>query len=101
MLCTPQRLERATGLILLDVSTIRALWRYVRRCWFEKDRLGALDGQKDTVKWGMIHWICVAARKSRKKWEKLFEVTDLPKVRLGTQGEIDAFYRAMKLERRR
>jgi adenylate kinase family enzyme len=34
----PQRLRRATGLILLDVPTTTSLYRYIRRCWFERDR---------------------------------------------------------------
>ena len=33
--CLPQRLARATGLILLDLSTPLSLWRYARRTWFE------------------------------------------------------------------
>ena len=32
--CLPQRLARATGLILLDLSTPLSLWRYARRTWF-------------------------------------------------------------------
>src|SRR5580698_5832063 len=42
--CLPQRLERATGLILLDISTVASLLRYVRRTLFERARFGALDG---------------------------------------------------------
>jgi adenylate kinase family enzyme len=40
----PQRLQRATGVILLDVPTTTSLYRYVRRCWFERDRRGGLEG---------------------------------------------------------
>lgn len=32
----PQRLARATGFILLDVPTTVSLYRYLRRCWFER-----------------------------------------------------------------
>lgn len=40
----PQRLTRATGFVLLDVYTAVGLYRYLRRCWFERDRRGALEG---------------------------------------------------------
>lgn len=39
----PQRLQRATGLILLDISTSASLLRYIRRTLFEKERRGALQ----------------------------------------------------------
>jgi len=34
----PQRLERATGFILLDASTTVSLYRYLQRCWLKRDR---------------------------------------------------------------
>ena len=63
--CLPQRLARATGLILLDLSTPMSLWRYARRTWFERDRRGALDGGRDSVKWSMIRHIAVATPPNR------------------------------------
>ena len=63
--CLPQRLARATGLILLDLSTPLSLWRYARRTWFERDRRGALDGGRDSVKWSMIRHIVVATPPNR------------------------------------
>jgi hypothetical protein len=47
--CLPQRLERATGIILLDVPTVTSLVRYLRRSWFERNRRGFLEGGKDHV----------------------------------------------------
>src|SRR5579871_6051214 len=38
--CIPQRLARATGLILLDISTGRSLFRYLRRTLLETERIG-------------------------------------------------------------
>jgi adenylate kinase family enzyme len=46
----PQRLARATGMLLLDVPTSVSLYRYVRRCWFARERHGALAGGRDSVK---------------------------------------------------
>jgi adenylate kinase family enzyme len=36
--CIGQRLKRATGFILLDLSTATSLFRYFRRTLFERDR---------------------------------------------------------------
>ena len=80
--CMPQRLRRATGLILLDISTASSLLRYFRRTLFEKDRLGALEGGRDSVKWDMIHHIAVTTPRNRKKYQSMFEELDLPKLQL-------------------
>jgi adenylate kinase family enzyme len=69
--CLPQRLARATGVILLDLSTGRSLFRYVRRCWFERDRAGALAGGRDSVKWAMLHHIAVTSRANRKRYDAM------------------------------
>src|SRR5215469_12417935 len=39
----PQRFSRATGLILLDISTPASLFRYYRRTLFGCERAGALE----------------------------------------------------------
>ena len=80
--CMSQRLRRATGLILLDISTASSLLRYFRRTLFEKDRLGALEGGRDSVKWDMIHHIAVTTPRNRKKYQSMFEELDLPKLQL-------------------
>ena len=87
-----QRLERATGLILLDVSTAISLFRYVRRTWLEADRPGALAGGRDSVKWRMIHHIAVVTPGSRKRQAEMFERLEMPKVKLATVGELKRFY---------
>lgn len=94
-----QRLSRATGFILLDLSTAISLYRYIRRCWFERDRRGALEGGRDTVKWSMIHHIVVAARASRAGHDDLFASVTVPKLRIPSRAALDAFYRVNGLER--
>lgn len=49
--CMGRRLDRATGFILLDVSTATGLFRYFRQTLLECDRHGALEGSVDSVKW--------------------------------------------------
>ena len=97
--CLPQRLARATGLILLDTSTATSLLRYLRRCWFEHDRIGGLEGGRDSVKWAMIRYIAVATRANRRRYAMLFNTIDLPKIRLASRGAVGAFYRSEGLDR--
>ena len=97
--CLPQRLARATGLILLDAPTAVSLVRYLRRSWFERGRHGALDGARDSVKWTMIRHIAGPTRRSRGRYAALFDAVALPKVRLATAAEIADLYRREKLSR--
>jgi adenylate kinase family enzyme len=97
--CLPQRLARATGLILLDASTATSLLRYLRRSWFERDRLGGLEGGKDSAKWSMIHHIVVTTRKNRRRYKEMFDRIGVPKVRLSTAREIAGFYQSEGLHR--
>ena len=97
--CLPQRLARATGVILLDASTGTSLYRYLRRTWFGPVRHGTLEGSRDNVTWEMIHHILVVTRASRQRYEALFRRLHLPKVRLATAPELADFYRSEGLVR--
>jgi adenylate kinase family enzyme len=97
--CLPQRLARATGVILLDTSTATSLLRYLRRSWFERDRFGSLEGGKDSVKWAMIRHIAVTTRENRRRYKEMFARISLPKVRLATARELARFYRSERLDR--
>ncbi len=89
--CLPQRLERATGLILLDTSTAVSLFRYVRRSCFESERSGGLAGGRDSVKWSMIRHIAAATRRNRRRYAKMFDGARLPKIKLACVREIARF----------
>ncbi|WP_411969524.1 hypothetical protein [Mesorhizobium sp. CA10] len=91
--CMPQRLRRATGLILLDISTAASLLRYLRRTLFEKDRLGALEGGRDSIKWDMIHHIAVITPRNRRKYRAMFDALDLPKLQLSSLRAIKQRFR--------
>lgn len=95
----PQRLERATGFILLDVPTTTSLYRYVRRCWFESDRHGALEGGRDSVKWNMIQHILVATRANRARYRHMIDGISVPKMQIASTNALAAFYRANGLSR--
>lgn len=95
----PQRFARATGVILLDVPTATSLLRYFRRTLFEKDRIGALDGRKDSVKWAMIHHVAIVTPRNRRRYAELFREIGLPKISLPSAWAIDRFYRDENLRR--
>jgi adenylate kinase family enzyme len=97
--CLPRRLERATGVILLDTPTLTSLLRYLRRSWFERDRRGALDGGSDSVKWEMIHHIVRVTPANRKAYAEMFDRITLPKVKLATTRELTRFYHSAQLVR--
>lgn len=95
----PQRLQRATGVILLDVSTLASLFRYGRRTLLEKDRIGTLEGGEDSLKFDMIHHIAVVTPGNRKRYAEIFRQLTLPKVYLPSMRAIKACYRHWELER--
>ena len=99
--CMPQRLARATGLILLDVDTPTSLLRYLRRTVFDGGkRAGALAGGRDSLKWSMIRHIAGPTRANRRRYANEFESILLPKIALSSPRAVAAFYEAEGLSRR-
>jgi adenylate kinase family enzyme len=95
----PQRLERATGFILLDIPTPLSLFRYIRRCLFRGGRLGSLEGGKDSVKWNMLRHIAFTTPRNRKRYAELQRTVELPKIYLVSAGQIKGCYSEWGLER--
>ena len=96
--CLPQRLQRATGLILLDLATARSLIRYFRRSWLQRNRHGALPGNRDTVKLQMLHHIAIVTPSNRQRYAELYQSIELPKLRLANTRQLQAFYAREGLE---
>ena len=90
--CFPQRFQRATGAILLDVSTVASLFRYLRRTLFNRNRTGALEGGTERLKMEMIHHIAVATPQNRKRYAEVFRQLPIPKLYLPSIRAIDACY---------
>lgn len=95
--CLSQRLARATGVVLLDISVTTGLVRYLRRTWFKQRRCGGLDVAREQVRWEMLRHIAVVERRKRKDLARIFERSSLPKIALLTVPAIDQFYRLEKL----
>lgn len=89
----PQRFERATGIILLNVHTATSLFRYLRRTLLERERYGALDGAQDSLKWEMIRHIAVVTPGNHKRYTKMLEQIALPTVSLPSVRAINDVYR--------
>jgi adenylate kinase family enzyme len=95
----PQRLERATGFILLDVPITTSLYRYLGRCWFERNRRGGLEGARDSVKWDMIRYIVVGTRANRSRYRSMIDGISLPKLPITSTKALEAFYHSNGLRR--
>jgi len=95
----PQRFLRATGVILLDVSTPVSLFRYIRRTLFEANRAGALEGGHDSIKWSMLHYIAVTTPKNRRRYADIYRQISVPKICLLSTDAIRRCYQEWNLER--
>lgn len=95
----PQRFQRATGVILLDVSTLTSLFRYVRRSIFERNRIGALAGGQDSIKFAMLHHIAVVTPGNRKRYADIYRQLHLPKIYLPSSRDLNRCYQEWELER--
>ena len=93
----PQRIARATGIIVVDDSLLRRYWRYFRRTR-SGARAGALDGTRDSIKWSMIHWLWHTRNASERSRQKARE-TGLPLVFRHNERELNALYAAWGLSR--
>jgi len=81
--CLQERLDRATGVILLDCPSWLSVGRYIRRCFRPGVRPGAFPGRvREPVRLAMIRHILGATRDNRTRYRRLFESLNLPKIML-------------------
>lgn len=89
----PARLAQATGVILLDCSTLMSIIRYFQRTWFQKSkRLGTLSGNQDSIKWHMLQHIMITTPKNRQKYRSLYSKIALPKCYLNSRVQLNQAY---------
>lgn len=94
----PRRLDRATGIILIDDALWRRYWRYFRRTLGPYARFGALEGNKDSIKWEMLHWLW-KTRNSVAKYRRISEQSGLPYIFVPNQRSLHALYKSWHLTR--
>lgn len=93
----PQRLARATGLIVMEISTALSLTRYVRRCLREPGHIGLLEGAQDSIKWSMIKHLVITTPKNRKRYQQLYQDWNGAKVLLDGTRCVQRVYREWEL----
>ncbi len=97
----PQRLARATGVILITSNHWRRFFRYLVRTLLNRsNRAGHLEGAKDSLKWEMVQWILRKTRHSADRYAKILNTYDLPIVKCRTAAELNALYRYWDLPSR-
>lgn len=94
----PQRLERATSLVLLDSSAAASLFRYARRTLSTRNRIGGLEGTKERITWSMIRFILGPGQTNKHRYRRVFEETGLPKIYLPDRHALNLFYRQHKIQ---
>lgn len=96
----PQRLDRATGFILLSSNLWFRYYRYLKRTlWNAQTRAGHLEGGQDTLSWEMTHWI-FKTRNEAERYAGIIRATGKPFVVCQTAKELDALYQDWGLTRR-
>ena len=96
----PQRLARATGIVLLGSEPWRAAGRNVRRTLFEtRHRAGQLEGGIDRMKWSFFRYILFEQPKKRQRDQAFLKASGLPMVALASMRELRSLDDARGLER--
>lgn len=95
----PQRLKRATGIILLSDLAFANFVRYLRRTLLQRGRVGGLAGDRDSVKWEMIHWVLVRGPKSAARYRQVLAASGLPFIEIRSMREQREAYEAWGLLR--
>lgn len=96
----PQRLARATGLILTADNRWASLLRYFRRSLLERERAGALEGARDSIKWDMIHWIMVRSPVNQVRYREALLATRRPLAELRGMAGVNRLYAEWGLSRK-
>ncbi len=87
----PQRVARATGIIVLTDTLLTRYRRYIVRTLFQTQRAGGLEGGADRLNWKMLHWLW-HTRHSIGKYRQVAANSGLPHVFVSSQGELDHLY---------
>ncbi|MFT4270525.1 MAG: AAA family ATPase [Pantoea sp.] len=99
--CLPDRLTRATGLILLEISTTRSVLRYFRRTLLDAQRVGGVvaAGQQERITWEMLRYLLLYTRSKQPRNREMFTSWQQPKLLLSSAAELQACYQAWELTR--
>lgn len=94
----PQRVRRATGIVVIDADLVTRYRRYFYRTLFQRSRAGALEGEQDSLTWWMLRWLW-KTRNAASKYRQLALASGLPHVFTGTVEELNHLYGSWDLKR--
>ncbi|EJL90291.1 AAA family ATPase [Pantoea sp. BIGb0393] len=99
--CLPERLARASGLILLDIHPAHSLLRYIRRTLFDAQRIGGVvpAHQREHLTWEMTRYLLVTTPGHRQRNRRMFEQWTLPKLFITSPSQLNTCYQAWGLSR--
>lgn len=95
----PKRLARTTGVIVIATPTRDNFRRYLYRTLWQTDRPGALDGNRDSLKWQMIRYLLFVQPKNIGRYREMLAHLGLPQIDIGSMAELNRLYRAWGLTR--
>ncbi len=95
----PQRLARATGILLLSDGPWTNLGRYARRTLFQKHRPGGLNGAQDSLKWDMVRWIWLGSTRHIHRYRTGLPRSGLPFLDIRGMRQLNRLYAAWGLTR--
>ncbi|QDY41888.1 (d)CMP kinase [Candidatus Pantoea soli] len=97
----PERLPRATGLILLDIHPARSFLRYLRRTLLDAQRVGGVvpAGQRERLSWEMTRYLLFTAPAHRPRNRQLYASWTQPKLMLASPAALHACYQQWGLSR--
>lgn len=94
----PARFARASGVIVLDDTLLNRTRRYFGRTLIQKQRIGGLSGDRDSIKWSMLHWLW-HSRNSAAKYRRMALESGLPHVFANNGKELNGLYSTWQLQR--
>ena len=95
----PQRLKRATGIVLLRDNRWANFARYLRRTLFQRERAGHLEGARDSIKWEMIRWILIVSPTRLAGYGEMAATSGLPHLETHGMRDVSRLYREWGLSR--
>lgn len=93
----PQRIERATGIIVVTDTLFTRYRRYFIRTLIQRQRAGGLEGGEDRVNWKMLHWLW-HTRNSVAKYRDMATGSAKPTVFASSTRELNALYDTWSLK---
>lgn len=96
--CRPQRIARATGVILMDTPVVPNLLRYVRRTLLETNRTGTVEGAAERIGLSMIQHILIGQPRRQHSLRKTVRQDPIPRLRITSMRSLNQRYARWGLE---